>query len=55
MPMQIIPAKREEVTRICCPKCGEKVKQIGLLKNSKIDGLTFVCKKCSLPWAVKTE
>lgn len=54
MALQIVPAKKEEITRIVCPECKEKVKSVGLKKDSKVDGLTFVCKKCSHVWEVKT-
>ena len=54
MPIQIVSTSKQEVTKIACPNCGERVKQIGLRKDSVIDGLSFKCKKCGLFWEVKT-
>lgn len=55
MSMLVVPAKKEEVTKIICPDCGEKVKGVGLLKGSHIDGLVFRCKKCGAYKEVKSE
>lgn len=55
MPMTITPAEKAEVTKIVCPECSERVKSVGLLKSSRIDGLTFRCKRCGKLWIVKTE
>ncbi|MBQ7363752.1 MAG: hypothetical protein IJW48_04810 [Clostridia bacterium] len=44
-----------EVTKIVCPECKEPLHRVGLLKNSKIDGLSFKCKRCGGMWKVKTE
>ena len=41
-------------TKIVCPDCGEKVRGIGLEKDSKVEGLVFRCKKCGAYKAVKT-
>ena len=54
MSVQIIETDKKEVTKIACPACGERVKQIGLRKDSVIDGLSFKCKKCGMFWEVKT-
>lgn len=54
MALRIVSTERTEVTKLACPACGEKVKQIGLRKDSVIDGLSFKCKRCGLYWEVKT-
>ena len=52
----IIPAETASaVKKIACPGCGEKIPRIGLLRESKIQGLTFRCKRCGGLWEVKTE
>ena len=53
--MKIVPAEFSKVTKIVCPACGERAARIGLLPNSRIEGLTFKCKKCARLWAVSTE
>lgn len=55
MPIIITPTERQEITKIVCPDCKEKVKGVGLLKDSKIDGLTFRCRKCGAYKTVKTQ
>ena len=55
MPVVVSPAEKQEITKIICPYCSEKVRFVGLLKDSKIDGLTFKCKRCGKFWKVKTE
>lgn len=57
MPILIKRTDRKDYTKIVCPDCGERVKGVGLLKDSKIDGLTFKCKnkKCAAEWVIKTE
>ena len=56
MPMLFIyPAGESTITKILCPRCKERVPRIGILAGSKIDGLTFRCKKCDGLWQVKTE
>ena len=47
--------EKNEITKIVCPDCKEKVRQVGLLKESKIEGLTFKCKRCGKLWTVKSE
>jgi transposase-like protein len=54
MAVQIIPTDKTEVTKLVCPACGERVKQVGLHKGSIISGLSFKCKKCGMYWEVKT-
>lgn len=44
-----------ENTKIVCPHCKEKVPRIGMKKDSKIEGLTFKCRKCGKLWEIKTE
>lgn len=53
--LNITPAEKSDVTHIVCPHCKEKLTRIGLQKNSKIEGLTFKCRKCGKLWNVKTE
>lgn len=53
--LKTTPAEAAEVTKISCPKCNEKVPRVGLLKGSKVEGLTFKCKRCGSFWEVKTE
>lgn len=55
MPLTITPTEIQEITRIACPDCKEKVRAVGLLRDSKIDGLTFKCKRCGNLWKVKSE
>lgn len=55
MPILIKKTDRKDYTKIVCPECGERVKGVGLLKNSKVDGLTFKCKRCGQAWTLKTE
>ena len=54
MPMTIKRAENARVTKIVCPDCGERLKCVGLLENSRIEGLTFRCKRCSQLWEVQT-
>ena len=51
----ITPAKESEVTNLVCPHCHEKVPRVGIKKGSKLEGLTFRCKRCGQLWEVKTE
>ena len=53
--IEIFPVEPSEVSRIVCPKCGTKLPQVGLKKDSKVDGLTFRCGKCGALQGVKTE
>ena len=55
MAMTITPAKPGDITRVFCPSCGEKVRGIGLLKDSSVRGLTFTCKRCRALWHVETK
>ena len=55
MPVLIVPAAKSEITKIVCPDCGQKVQNVGLVKESKIVGLTFKCKKCGKLWEVTTK
>lgn len=55
MPITITPAKRQDVTKIVCPECKERLRHVGLLKDSKVDGLAFNCNKCGKLWTVKSE
>lgn len=53
--IKITPAPSAANTKIICPACNEKIPRIGLLPGSKIEGLTFKCKRCGALWEVKTE
>jgi predicted RNA-binding Zn-ribbon protein involved in translation (DUF1610 family) len=53
--LHITPAPGAQVTKIMCPTCNEKIPRIGLLPGSKIEGMTFKCKRCGALWEVKTE
>ena len=55
MPIIIKKTDRKDFTKLECPDCGERVKGIGILKESKIEGLTFKCKKCESAWTVTTK
>lgn len=56
MPISIIPSeKKTEIKKIICPDCGEKLKGIGLLPDSRVEGLVFRCKKCGAYKAVQTK
>ena len=55
MPINITPAEKRDITKIVCPGCGERLRSVGLLRGSKIEGLTFKCKRCEKLWNVKSE
>lgn len=55
MAIKITETDRSDVVRIACPDCGEKVRGVGLLRNSTIHGLTFKCKRCGKLWAIESE
>ena len=59
MAVLIVPIEKKsgknEITKIVCPGCGEKVRGIGLEKDSKVEGLVFRCKRCGAYQSVKTE
>lgn len=55
MPIVITSTSNQEITKIVCPDCKAKIHGVGLLKGSKIEGLTFKCKRCGKLWAVKSE
>lgn len=54
MAILITPAEEQEVTKLICRKCGQRVNGVGLAKNSKVEGLLFKCKKCGERNAVTT-
>ena len=54
MSLLITPTKPDDITRLVCPQCGEKVRGVGLLKGSSVSGLTFTCKRCRHLWQVTT-
>ena len=47
-------SEKGENTRNICPECGEKVRGVGLLKDSRVDGLVFRCRKCGAFLTVTT-
>lgn len=47
-------SEKGEITRIICPVCGEKVRSVGLLKDSRVDGLVFRCRGCGEFMSVTT-
>lgn len=53
--LTITPGKREEVTKIACPGCGERLRGVGIPKGSRIDTLSFICRRCGAPWSVKAD
>ena len=55
MPINITETEKKEITKLVCPNCNEKLRFVGLLKESKIKGLTFKCKRCGKLWSVKSE
>jgi transposase-like protein len=55
MPIIITPAEKQEITKIICPDCKEKVRNVGLMKESHIKGLSFKCKRCGKLWVLKSE
>lgn len=55
MSIIITPTDSYDVTKLVCPQCGERVKGVALRKDSKIEGLTFKCKRCGRFFSVKTE
>lgn len=55
MPIIMKKTDRKDITKLVCPDCAERVKGVGLLKDSRVDGLTFKCKKCGTAWIITTE
>ena len=55
MPITITPTERKDITKLVCPECGERLRSVGLLSGSKIEGLTFKCRRCGKLWNVKSE
>jgi transposase-like protein len=55
MPIIIKKSDRKDFTKVVCPACAERVKGVGLLKDSRIDGLTFKCNRCNSTWVITTE
>ena len=49
------PAGHDELKKLVCPACREKVPRVGISKDSKIQGLSFECRRCGKLWAIKTE
>lgn len=55
MPIIMKKTDRKDITKIVCANCGERVKGVGLLKDSRVDGVTFKCSKCKTAWIITTE
>ena len=53
--ISVLPACEQDVTRIVCPVCREKVKGVGLTKGSEVKGLTFRCRRCHRLWELVTD
>lgn len=53
--LTVTPAENTAVTKIVCPACGERLARVGMMPDSRIEGLTFKCKKCGKLWKVKSE
>ena len=53
--LKIIEVDTPESTRIHCPKCKDILPYVSLSKDSKVDGLSFVCRRCKRSFKVKTE
>ncbi len=45
----------QQVTKLSCPCCNERVPQVALTSGSKIEGLTFKCKRCGKYFSVTTK
>ena len=52
--LEIVTTERQEVTKLVCPDCKERVKGVGLAKGSSITGIVFKCRKCGAWKEVKT-
>lgn len=50
--LKIIPAEGANITKLICPHCNERVRGVGVRKESFIVGLTFKCRRCSMLWEV---
>ena len=46
MPIIVKPSGKKELTKISCCACGEKLKGVGLEKDSIVFGLNVKCPKC---------
>ena len=53
--LKIVPAESGDITKIICPHCNERVRGVGIKKDSFIRGLTFKCRRCSMLWAVVAD
>jgi len=49
-----VAVKTSAITKLVCPHCGEKVQRIALTKESRVEGLSFKCKRCGQYWSVKS-
>lgn len=55
MPITITPAEKQDVTKIVCPCCGLRLRDVALAKGSKTNGLLFLCSRCKNRWNLKSE
>ena len=53
--MIVIETIEKPVKRITCPSCHEKIKGVGLIPGSHINGLTFKCRRCGKLWEIKED
>jgi DNA-directed RNA polymerase subunit RPC12/RpoP len=50
--LKIHPTEGADITKIICPHCNERVRGVGVKKDSFIVGLTFKCRRCGKLWEV---
>lgn len=59
MSISVVPtdkrAEKNELTRLICPQCGEKVRGVVLLKESRVEGLLFQCRRCGAHLSVTAK
>ena len=46
MPIVVKPSDKKELTKISCCACGEKLRGVGLEKDSVVYGLNVKCSRC---------
>ena len=52
MPINVYETGFADVTKLSCRACGEKLKNVGLLPHSNVQGLSFKCRRCGKLWEV---
>ena len=53
--LYLYPVEKSEGIKVLCQKCRRPIDVVRLDKESKIDGLFVLCKRCGTKWRVKTE